>query len=209
MSAENRSLTEDEIKLRVTTPLFFEDLIGSRTETIIEAKNPEAFAAWKEIREQANREFATLSADALLEVAREQQAKPFDVQCKDLAATLSRFAASLDIPLERLGAPEQTAASCARILREEREFEFAAEHSPDQIPPLDMRLVAGREIDESRAAYREQTEPAQNQFREMSQSARDEFLAEQRQIGRDALKSQSQSIQQTQTQSIDPPEHDH
>lgn len=209
MPAEQPSLSDEELHLRVAAPLFFEDLVGSHTDTIVEAKNPEAFAAWKEIRQQADREFAALSAETLLEVAREQQSKPFDTQCNDLAEALSRFAAHADIPLEGgLGSTEETLASCAKILQGEREFDFTIEpssaHRP--APPRDPRFEAGREIDQSRAAYREQTEPALNEFREMSQSARDEFLAEQRQIGKEALRSQTQSIQQTRVQKVDLPE---
>ncbi|WP_428305418.1 hypothetical protein [Lacipirellula sp.] len=207
MSSSPRTLTEDEISLRVAAPVFFEELIGAHTASLVEKGDPEAFTSWKEIRQQSDREFASLSAEELLQVNEQRQAQPFERQSIEFAAALTRFAAEADIPLDQHNiSPHQAVACYSKIIRNEWEQDLAA--SEEGMPREDLRFVAAREIEQSKAEYLELTEPAKQKFGEMSQAARNEFLDDQRQVGQAALQAQRQSLQQSPARDIDPPEHD-
>lgn len=203
MSSNQRSLTEDEVYLRVAAPGFFEELVSAHTASLIESGNPEAFTAWKEVRLRNDREFATLADEERRQVNELRQSQSFERQSVDFAAAVTRFAAEAEIPLAQYNlSPQEAVDLHRRIIHEEWEQDLG-----DIAPQEDMRFVASREIEQSRNRHLEETAPERNEFGKMSQTAREEFLNEQREVGKAALLAQQQSPHQTQDRDIDPPEH--
>lgn len=214
MSNQNHAISNDEIYLRVTAPMFFEDLIGAHTATLVERADPEAFASWKQIRLVRETAFAAISSEHLVEVDRQRQEKSFEAQSLDFAAALARFGAESEIPLERHNlSPRQAGELYVNILREEWGQErvpagmsFVPERNDgsDTVSQEDLRFVVNREIDASKVKHIQQTDPALNTFKGMSAAARDEFLKEQRAIGQEVLTAQEQSFQQVEVRRTDP-----
>jgi hypothetical protein len=216
MSAENknRSLLDDEIHLRVTAPEFFQELIDSRTATLQERGDLEELVAWKEIREQNNREFSELTPQEIQAVlARNGQISP-EMQSMEFASSLARYSDQNNIPFkpEQID-PLQAFLGYEQIRNEERgsiSLPSANESGQiigdEEIPREDMRFVVAREIDSAKEYHRSMTEPALNSLGTMSREAKDEFLANLKLAGKEALKAQEQSIQQDQARSIEPPD---
>lgn len=215
MPAEDQLLSEDEIHLRVAAPDFFKELIDSRTATLWQEGNLEALTAWKQEREQKDRLFAELAPQVKLDVSQQSQDVSFEMQAVQFAAAFNRLAAEYDMPVEGMQIDaEQAARAYAKVLHEKwtqehQSLPSAAQTIGDEeIPREDMRFVVGREIEASKERHHEATEPTRNALGEMSQAAKDDYLAEQLQAGKAAVKAQEVSLQKTQDRDQEPPDRD-
>lgn len=146
-----QSLTEAELQLRLVARSFFQELVDSRTASLMERQDQEALAGWRQLRRAADRAFEALPAEAKQRAVEQFQALSPPEQSIRFAGALQEFAKDHGLSREyQTIDPQNARAAFQQILQEEDPTSQLAtelaQRFDDQEKNLQEQLLQARKI---------------------------------------------------------------
>lgn len=190
MPPKTNSISGDEMTLRLHAPKFFQELIDSRTASLIEANDPEALTAWKQEREQKDQLWKEILKDNPQVQQQVLDREVLEQSVKGFALEFSRRVPEIN--------EEVLQESLTDIIRNEQDPPW--DHNA---PPLDMRHTVAKELDNKKE---QELNDRNLSAHSMPGAGREEFLKEQLSVGKEveAVKNE----QAIPPKKIDPPSND-